>query len=608
MVIPNITSRTYLPNPTNNSGVIYYISTEDIYMRSDGISWLIITKESITQYVDTGIEQPLTDAELRATPVPVSGIVTAEVDTTGLATSDNQTNGDQLTKITDGAGVVNTKQLGTALNTSDIGLVTNSIIHGLSSSGGGTIVDVKVNPSGSLQVALGDITGVDGQQTMTNSLPVAIASDQSAVPISASSLPLPMEAATSTNQTTINTSVRYLLDRNNGTFDAFYRMRFTQPETIFDSKQIADKQILYWDDQLVSGSGGASTYNTNQASTTLTVANLTAGKRVRQTFRWFNYQPGKSHLIIMTGIWGSANTGIKRKAGLFQDNNGVFFDQQSDGMGVTIRTYTSGSAVDTRILQANWNIDKLDGTGASGIALDFTKTLIWFIDFEWLGVGTIRYGFFVGGRPYYCHEIHNSNINTLVYMSNPNLPLRYEIENTGTGEAVGFTHICSTVISEGGHQTTGSPRGFNRGSASLITLNNTNLFPLAAMRLNTNYKFTDITDLKFSFVCTSTAAFAWYLILNPTVTGTAFSYTQLTNSGVEMDLTTTNATTVSAGTILASGVTQQQNEASAQLAIAGDIRLGTNIAGTSDVLVIAVQRLTGTTETFYCAGTFNETN
>jgi len=147
--------------------------------------------------------------------------------------------------------------------------------------------------------------------------------------------------------------------------DAFARLRIAPPETIFDSKQINDKQPLFWDDQLISGSGGASNYNTNQASTSLEVANLTAAVRVRQTFRRFNYQPGKSQLFIQTGVFGTAATGIKRKIGLFDANNGLFFDQQSDGMGVTVRSFTSGSAVDTRVLQASWNIDKMDGTGAS---------------------------------------------------------------------------------------------------------------------------------------------------------------------------------------------------------------------------------------------------
>ena len=85
--------------------------------------------------------------------------------------------------------------------------LNRSVIVGKSSAGGGTYVNAKVTPSGSLTTAIGDITGVVGQNTMANSLPVAIASNQSAVPISASSLPLPTGAATSANQTTTNTSL-----------------------------------------------------------------------------------------------------------------------------------------------------------------------------------------------------------------------------------------------------------------------------------------------------------------------------------------------------------------------------------------------------------------
>jgi len=61
--------------------------------------------------------------------------------------------------------------------------LTKSVIQGKTTAGGSSYVDVKVTPSGSLTVALGDITGVVGQNTMANSLPVAISSDQSAIPV-----------------------------------------------------------------------------------------------------------------------------------------------------------------------------------------------------------------------------------------------------------------------------------------------------------------------------------------------------------------------------------------------------------------------------------------
>lgn len=109
-----------------------------------------------------------------------------------------QTDGSQKTKITDGAGVVNTKQLGTAVTTSDVGLVTQSVIHGITTGGGGGYVDVKVNPSGALTV---DAT-ISGT-----------------VPVSAVTLPLPTGAATSANQTTANNYLAALNSLTPSVFD-----------------------------------------------------------------------------------------------------------------------------------------------------------------------------------------------------------------------------------------------------------------------------------------------------------------------------------------------------------------------------------------------------
>lgn len=83
--------------------------------------------------------------------------------------------------------------------------------------------------------------------------------------------------------------------------------------------------------------------------------------------------------------------------------------------------------------QSAWNVDKLDGTGASGITVDPTKSQIFVFDFEWLGVGRVRTGLVVDGKIYYFHYFSHANVTNVVYMSTPNLPLRYELENDGTG-------------------------------------------------------------------------------------------------------------------------------------------------------------------------------
>lgn len=75
--------------------------------------------------------------------------------------------------------------LGQTVNSAMMADLTKSVIWGLSSSGGGTYHTVKVTPSGALatDTTLSDITAVVGQETMANSLPVVLASDQSAIPV-----------------------------------------------------------------------------------------------------------------------------------------------------------------------------------------------------------------------------------------------------------------------------------------------------------------------------------------------------------------------------------------------------------------------------------------
>lgn len=64
-----------------------------------------------------------------------------------------QSDGTQKTQIVDGGGdVADIIQLSNVPVAGDKGLLTQSIIHGLSSAGGGTYIDVKVNPAGKLLV------------------------------------------------------------------------------------------------------------------------------------------------------------------------------------------------------------------------------------------------------------------------------------------------------------------------------------------------------------------------------------------------------------------------------------------------------------------------
>lgn len=397
-----------------------------------------------------------------------------------------------------------------------------------------------------------------------------------------------IDPATKENQTN-GTQVSQVRAQDSPSIDAFARWRVSQPETIFDSKQLWDNAPLFWDDSEISGGSTTSVHSTATASTVMGVALNTAGRRVRQTFMRFNYQPGKSQLVFMTGTLGNGGggTGITRCMGIYDDDNGIFMQDDEGTVKVVIRSKTSGSAVDTKVAQTNWNLDVLDGTGSSGITLDATKSQITVTDFEWLGVGRVRIGFVVDGIPVYVHEFNHANILAGVYMSTPNLPLRYEIENDGTGVASTLEHICSSVMSEGGVQSLGTLRHADSGAVSSLSAGTT--YALLGMRLKSTHLDASILIENIAALATTQNDQAhWDLMLNPTVGGT-FTYADQTNSAIQV-ATGASTNTITNGTEIDGGYFS--TVAPTSITTPNALRLGSKIDGTPDEIVLVVTPIT----------------
>lgn len=372
--------------------------------------------------------------------------------------------------------------------------------------------------------------------------------------------------------------------------DAFSRLRVSNPSTIFDSKQIFDNAPLFWDDQQTAGGSTTSSHSVNLAATTMGVGLNTVGTRVRQTFRRFNYQPGKSQLIFLTGVLGTGASGITRRVGMFDESNGLFFELAGTTLSVVRRTKATGSIVDHPVASTAWNIDKLDGTGPSGATIQLDKTQIFVIDFEWLGVGRVRFGVVINGVVYYVHQMVHANILTTVYMSTPNLPLRYEISNDGSGAASSLIHICSTVITEGGSEEHGAVLTASTNNSTITLTSAGTLYGIIGLRLKTTHLGATVKTMMASFMGTSGAdPWQWQLLLNPTVTGT-FTYADVTNSACQVAIGT-SFPTVTNGTLLNAGHLYQQSSQLADLTNA--ITLGSTIAGVSDTLVLCGMPVAG---------------
>jgi hypothetical protein len=270
---------------------------------------------------------------------------------------------------------------------------------------------------------------------------------------------------------------------SDGNFDAFNRLRVSDPHTQFQAKFLyGNEDKLY---KTTTASGGTATFVPNHAAWELNTTATSGSKVLRETYHYMEYQPGKSQICLMTGVFGPSVANCVKRIGYYDNNDGLYFVQDGTlGFAVAERSSTSGSPVDILTYQSSWNQDKMDGTGPSGIVLDVTKTQIFMIDFQWLGVGMVRYGLEINGMLYFVHYSEHANTTlTVPYMKSACLPMRYEIVNTAATSASLLVQICSSVVSEGGIDPIGQL--FTANNTQAVSIGTGSWTPIISIKVST---------------------------------------------------------------------------------------------------------------------------
>lgn len=352
--------------------------------------------------------------------------------------------------------------------------------------------------------------------------------------------------------------------------DAFGRARVSNPVTLFDSFH------RYQDNGKITTANSATgtfTHSSNSSIVSMTVDTTSGAYVKRESARVFAYQPGKSLQILQTYVLSPAKTGLRQRYGYFGENNGVFLQLENNELSFVIRSSSTGSVVENKVTQANWNLDKLDGTGPSRLTLDITKAQIQFIDVEWLGLGTVRVGFVINGQFIHCHSFHHANLITNTYMTTGCLPVRAEIENIGTTASPSTLQIvCTSVISEGGYELRGRPRTIGNGilTANLVTLTTAGTFyPLQSIRLKSDRLDAIVIPKNVSILGTSnTTRYRWKIVNGAEINGATWTSVG-TDSSVEYNANT--AATMTGGTDLASGFFTVSNQSAPDITLDGGI-------------------------------------
>jgi len=331
--------------------------------------------------------------------------------------------------------------------------------------------------------------------------------------------------------------------------DLFGRMKVSLPFTQLVINQSSAIASEYATGGQVSGTGGTVTALPNEAATSLSVGATTSLVRFRGS-RPGLYQAGKPLLLYQTFVLEAGSTNVDKRVGYFYNNNGIYLELRgTNELSFCLRTGTSGSPVVSRVLQANWNLDKFDGTQL-GYNFDLTKAHILFIAFEWLGVGDIVVGFIKDRTPIAAHVFSHSNALTGVYMSSPNLFPTWEIERTlaGTGTTT-LKSICASLITEGTTEELGRQYAI-RKTASYSTGTANTWRAIMLVRLNPAFLNSVVSIIDIDFLITSNNNCIVALVKAPTLSGAYTpTWTTLANTSIQYDeaitstLSVTNADT-----------------------------------------------------------------
>jgi hypothetical protein len=341
--------------------------------------------------------------------------------------------------------------------------------------------------------------------------------------------------------------------------DAFGRLRVSTPLTLFDSSH------RYRDNNLwssLTAVGGTYAFNQNQGLVDLTVSALSGSSVIRETTKVFSYQPGKSLLILNTFVFAPSATNLRQRTGYFGVDNGIYVQLDGGVVSFVERSLVNGSPSTESIVPISaWNVDKLDGTGPSGFALDITKAQISWMDIEWLGVGTVRCGFVIDGKFVHCHSFHHANRIASTYITTASLPLRYEITNkAATAGSATMKQICSSVVSEGGYELRGLQQAVSIPINDPITFDAANTYyPIISIKLRTDRLDAIVILTALSILGDGDKKnYNWQVIASGTTTGGQW-LSAGSDSAVQYNITGTSFT---GGRILASGYVSSNNQSS----------------------------------------------
>ena len=333
------------------------------------------------------------------------------------------------------------------------------------------------------------------------------------------------------------------------------RLKVAPFQTVFFNTFQYGKETDVWDERIVGV--GTATHNVSASNVIMQVGVTTGSKVIRQTKNVMRYIPGRPATLAFAIRLEAPQVGIRRRFGLFDEYNGAYFEDDGGTYSYVIRTSTSGITTEIRVGRDDWNGEKFDGNGWTGVVADPTKQQMISISYEWYGAGTVNFEWLMKGETIKSHTFDNSNIQDKVWCSTPFLPIRVEIENvTGVAGTHYIYQGSNSLIQEGEPEKLGTLVSIaNPITGTTMTSANT-FYPIVSIRLKPDELSAVMLLRSLQAATNDNTNVYWKLLENATNTGGTWVDHPDPNSFIQYNITqtaTTGGTTLLNGFVVGGG-------------------------------------------------------
>jgi len=327
-------------------------------------------------------------------------------------------------------------------------------------------------------------------------------------------------------------------------FDAFGKMQTSQMTTIGEySFHYRTGEQDDFDFTNYTSGGGSITYDGSYSAQILNTTEDSNSIAQKTSNKYHSYRLGMAQSLMMgLEISDTGKDSVIRRWGYFDDEDGLYFELNGNELYVVIRSSVTGEIQEKRIPRSEWNKDSLTGEGdqynPSSVDLNIDKNIIYGIDFQWLGAGSIRFSVNIHGNRIIVHEEHNSNYTNRPFMRTGTLPLRIEQLNDGIPSSSSQMKFYSAGVYT--HTRELQPyKYFSYAGQEVVTIESSEeLTTLGVLRPKKEFKGQDnrgFALIEEGTLYTADNPVVLMIFLNPEVTGDTWEIETSDDSIIEMD-------------------------------------------------------------------------